>query len=217
MVATVLAPTTPLAPAPSDTVPPHRAPHVLADLYRASRAYTAAFEHVHDQEGQLHYARQAAQDHPGFDGWVLAAADKLHATLASLRTALDDLTAASRQAAWQSAAADANRPEVVCLCGSTRFVDEFLRQNLRLTLEGKIVLSIGCDTKSDAELGSARELGGEAPTTKRRLAELHIRKIDLADRVLILNVGGYVGESTRAEVDYAAAHGKTIDYLEAPT
>jgi len=217
MVATAVAPTTPLAPATSVTAQPHDAPHVLADLYTASRAYTAAFEHVHDQEGQLHYARQAAQDHPGFDGWVLAAADKLHATLASLRTAFDGLTAASRQAAWQSDAADANQPEVVCLCGSTRFVDEFLRQNLRLTREGKIVLSIGCDTRSDAELGSARDLGGEAPATKRRLAGLHMRKIDLADQVLILNVGGYIGESTRAEVEYAAAQGKTIDYLEAPT
>ncbi len=170
MVATAVAPTTPLAPATSVTAQPHDAPHVLADLYTASRAYTAAFEHVHDQEGQLHCARQAAQDHPEFDGWVLAAAAKLHATLASLRTAL-----------------------------------------------GKIVLSIGCDTRSDAELGSARDLGGEAPATKRRLAGLHMRKIDLADQVLILNVGGYIGESTRAEVEYAAAQGKTIDYLEAPT
>lgn len=106
------------------------------------------------------------------------------------------------------------RPEVVVLCGSTRFYDEFRRQNLRLTLEGKIVLSIGCDTKSDADLGIVHEQGGNVTAAKVALDELHKRKIDLAGRVLVLNVGGYIGESTRSEIEYAEWYEKPIDYLE---
>jgi hypothetical protein len=98
------------------------------------------------------------------------------------------------------------KPEVICLCGSTRFMDEFRKQNLRLTLEGKIVLSVGCDTKSDDQL----EL---SENDKNRLDELHLRKIDLADKVLILNVDGYVGASTANEIRYAAAMRKRIDFL----
>lgn len=105
------------------------------------------------------------------------------------------------------------RPKIVCLCGSTRFGDAFAHANLVETLAGNIVLSIGCNLKSDAELFShltADALGA----LKRQLDELHKRKIDLADEVLILNVGGYIGESTRSELEYAREHGKTIRYLE---
>lgn len=87
-------------------------------------------------------------------------------------------------------------------------MDAFRAANLRLTLEGKIVLSVGCDTKSDAGLG----LDAEA---KARLDDLHLRKIDLSDRVLVLNVGDYIGESTQREIAYALKAGKPIDYLEA--
>lgn len=77
---------------------------------------------------------------------------------------------------------ETEKPRVICLCGSTRFSEAFQAANLRETLEGNIVLTIGCDTKSDAALGLP-------PDTKARLDELHLRKIDLADEVLILNVG----------------------------
>lgn len=103
-----------------------------------------------------------------------------------------------------------NRPEIVVLCGSTRFHDEFRRQNLRLTIEGKIVLSIGCDTKSDGDLFGQDDV----EALKVRLDKLHKHKINLADRVLVLNVGGYIGESTRSEINHALAAGKPIDYLE---
>ena len=106
------------------------------------------------------------------------------------------------------ASAGCGRPEIVCLVGSTRFAGEFNRQNLRLTLEGRIVLSIGANV-SDAALGISQD-----SDTKQRLDVLHLRKIDLADRVLCLNVGGYIGESTRREIAYATAHGKPIEYLE---
>jgi hypothetical protein len=99
------------------------------------------------------------------------------------------------------------KPIVICLCGSTKFSDAFKNANLKETLAGKIVLSIGCDFKCDDALG----LTG---VDKIRLDELHLRKIDLADEVLILNVGGYIGESTRRELNYAIANKKHISFLE---
>lgn len=99
------------------------------------------------------------------------------------------------------------KPDIVCLCGSTRFFKTFDEQNYKLTLAGKIVLSIGCNTKSDEGLGITED-------QKRQLDELHKRKIDLCDYVLVLNVGGYVGESTRSEIQYAYEHGKPVAYLE---
>ena len=102
------------------------------------------------------------------------------------------------------------RPRVVCLCGSTRFSEAFRHANLTETLAGRIVLTIGCDLRSDDALG----LG---PETKARLDDLHKRKIDLADEILVLNVGGYVGESTRSEIEYAVAHGRAVRWLEPST
>ena len=102
------------------------------------------------------------------------------------------------------------RPRVVCLCGSTRFMDAFQRANLKETVAGRIVLSIGCNTKSDSDLIALGELTEEA---KAALDELHKRKIDLADEVLVLDVGGYIGESTRSEIAYAEQHGKSVRYL----
>lgn len=98
-------------------------------------------------------------------------------------------------------------PTIVCLCGSTRFGDAFREANLQETLAGKIVLSIGCDFKSDQALGLTEK-------DKERLDELHLRKIDLADEVLVLNVNGYIGISTRHEIEYAEQQGKQIRYLE---
>ena len=101
----------------------------------------------------------------------------------------------------------ATRPTVVCLCGSTRFSEAFREANFRETLAGRIVLTIGCDFKSDEALGL-----GESD--KARLDALHLRKIERADEVLILNVGGYVGESTSRELAYAVALGKRVRFLE---
>lgn len=108
------------------------------------------------------------------------------------------------------------KPTVVCLCGSTRFWREFQAASLRETLAGKIVLSIGHDGCPDAE-----KFAGLSPEEWQRvkagLDELHLRKIDLADEVLILNVGGYVGESTARELVYAVLHAKKVDFFEAPS
>lgn len=97
-------------------------------------------------------------------------------------------------------------PEIVCLCGSTRFYKTFDEQNFKLTLEGKIILSIGCNTKSDEGLNLTDE-------DKVRLDELHKRKIDLCDSILVLNVDGYIGRSTKEEIEYAKIINKPIKYL----
>lgn len=100
-------------------------------------------------------------------------------------------------------------PEIICLCGSARFFKTFDEQNFRLTLEGKIVLSIGFNAKFDEGLNLTQ-------SDKERLDELHKRKIDLCDKVLVLNVGGYIGESTRSEIAYAEKIGRPVYYLETP-
>jgi hypothetical protein len=103
------------------------------------------------------------------------------------------------------------RPEVVVLCGSTRFKEDFERETLRLALEGKIVLTVSC-------FGHMGDLPPEAcedgHPTKTALDELHKRKIDMADRVLVINPGGYIGTSTRSEIEYAELFEKPIDYME---
>lgn len=111
-----------------------------------------------------------------------------------------------RLRAVDSEAQRATRPRIVCLCGSTRFYREFQQANYELTLAGEIVLSIGCDTKSDEGLGISAD-------QKAALDELHKRKIDLCDYVFVINVGGYIGDSTRSEIEYAQERWKPIVYL----
>jgi hypothetical protein len=101
-------------------------------------------------------------------------------------------------------------PTITVLCGSTRFYDEFQRANYDLTMAGHIVLSVGFYPHAPQAHG---EGVGCTPEQKVALDELHKRKIDLADEVLVLNPGGYIGESTRSEIDYATATGKQVRYL----
>ena len=96
-------------------------------------------------------------------------------------------------------------PTIVCLCGSTRFSEGFQAANLSETLAGRIVLTIGCDMKSDDALGLPAD-------TKAMLDELHLRKIDLADEILVICPGGYIGQSTAREIAYARRLGKPIRY-----
>ena len=99
-------------------------------------------------------------------------------------------------------------PKIVCLCGSTRFKQAFIDANFQETKKGNIVLTVGWFSHSDAEI--------YYPTPAEKLAfdELHKRKIDLADEVFIINVDGYIGESTKSEIEYAKKHGKPIRFLE---
>src|SRR5574341_938097 len=97
------------------------------------------------------------------------------------------------------------RPLVVCLCGSTRFKQSWIAENARLTGEGNIVLAVG--------LWGHHERVFPDETTKAFLDDLHLRKIDLCDWVWVLDVGGYIGESTRQEIEYAESHRKPVRYL----
>ena len=104
------------------------------------------------------------------------------------------------------------RPMIVCLCGSTRFMDAFFRANYEETMSGRIVLSVGAYPNAGGIHG---QTVGCTPEQKIMLDALHKRKIDLADEILVLNVGGYIGESTRSEIEHARKRGKKIRFLEA--
>ena len=100
-------------------------------------------------------------------------------------------------------------PDIVCLCGSTRFMDVFQSVGWQLTLDGYIVLTVGVCKHVEDHAGEA--LGQEVAD---KLDELHKRKIDLADWVVVLNPGGYIGDSTRGEIAYAREVGKSVVFLE---
>ncbi len=100
------------------------------------------------------------------------------------------------------------RPIIVCLCGSTKFKQEFIAANFQETMAGRIVLSVGWFGHADGEIYTPSK------EEKERLDLLHLRKIDLADEILIINVGGYVGESTYKEWQYAKKKLKLIRWLD---
>ncbi len=99
---------------------------------------------------------------------------------------------------------------VITLCGSTRFKEQFVEAQKRLTLEGNIVISVGLFGHSGDD-----EVWTEG--TKEMLDDMHKRKIDMADAIYVINVGGYIGESTRSEIEYAKRNGKEVRYLEEST
>jgi len=99
------------------------------------------------------------------------------------------------------------RPTIVCLCGSTRFMREFELCCIRESSKGKIVLSVWYNFHEAPQTELSRQ-------AKIRADELHLRKIELADEILVLNVNGYIGESTRNEINHAKKLKKRIRYLE---
>ena len=103
---------------------------------------------------------------------------------------------------------------VVTLCGSTRFKDEFLMAQKRLTLEGNIVISVGLFGHSGDEEVWENMDEGTLTKIKMMLDDMHKRKIDMADSIFVINKGGYIGDSTKSEMEYAKAHGKLVNYLE---
>jgi len=96
--------------------------------------------------------------------------------------------------------------KVITLCGSTKFKDEFMEEQKRLTLEGNIVISVGVFGHSD---GIVLE-----DSVKCMLDDIHKGKIDLSDEIFVINVGGYIGSSTKNEIEYAESTGKVVKYLE---
>lgn len=104
--------------------------------------------------------------------------------------------------------------KVITLCGSTRFKNEFMEVQKRLTLEGNIVISVGLFGHSgDNEVWENMD-EGTLTKTKEMLDDMHKRKIDMADEIFVINVGGYIGSSTQSEIEYAKAGGKPVRYLE---
>lgn len=97
--------------------------------------------------------------------------------------------------------------KIVTLCGSTRFKEQFLEAQKRLTLEGSIVIGVGL-------FGHFGDDDVWKPGVKEMLDDMHLRKIDIADEIFVINVGGYIGESTKREIAYAEKTGKTVNYLE---
>jgi len=95
--------------------------------------------------------------------------------------------------------------KVITLCGSTRFKEDFERVNRELTLMGNIVISVGCFGHVDCPLTSEQKV---------MLDDIHKRKIDMADAIYVINKDGYIGSSTRSEIEYARKHGKQIIYME---
>ena len=97
--------------------------------------------------------------------------------------------------------------KVITLCGSTKFKEQYLEVQKRLTLEGNIVISVGL-------FGHCGDDEVWTEGTKAMLDDMHKRKIDMADEIFVINVGGYIGESTRGEIAYARMNGKDVKYLE---
>lgn len=97
--------------------------------------------------------------------------------------------------------------KVITLCGSTKFKEQYIETQKRLTLEGNIVISFGLFGHSGDD-----EVWTEG--TKDMLDDMHLRKIDMADEVFVINVGGYIGESTKREIAYAKENGKVVRFLE---
>ena len=96
--------------------------------------------------------------------------------------------------------------KVITLCGSTRFKEQFLEAQKQLTLEGNIVISVGL-------FGHSGDDEVWADGVKKMLDDMHKRKIDMADAIYVINPDGYIGESTRSEIEYARRNGKEIMFL----
>lgn len=94
---------------------------------------------------------------------------------------------------------------IITLCGSIRFKEEFLKVKEKLTLEGNIVFipNFFKDFKGEISI-----------EMKKMLDEMHRQKIDLSDEIYVINVNGYIGESTKSEIEYAISNGKKVKYLE---
>ena len=101
--------------------------------------------------------------------------------------------------------------KIICICGSTRFTSEMMIVSWEFSKQGHIVLSWNVLPDGYFEDGVN---GAEAEGVKEQIDELHKRKIDLSDEVFVLNIGGYIGQSTRSEINYALGHSKPVIYME---
>jgi hypothetical protein len=107
-----------------------------------------------------------------------------------------------------------NGTKIIVLCGSTRFTDQMLVKQWELTKSGNVVMGWCAlpDSYFDKEANTTHI--GDQQGVKEIVDDVHKRKIDLADEIFVLNIGGYVGDSTRSEINYAYHQGKKIKYAE---
>jgi hypothetical protein len=103
---------------------------------------------------------------------------------------------------------------IITLCGSTRFRKEFDEWNAKLTLQGHAVFSLGLFGKQGSDVGKPAENTPITDEQKVILDKVHKRKIGASDAIVVLNVGGYIGESTRSEIEFANLRDVDIYYLE---
>ena len=101
---------------------------------------------------------------------------------------------------------------IICLCGSTRFTREMLVKQWELTKQGYIVVS-WCALPDDYYNGVDKAHIGDQEGVKAFVDGIHKRKIDISDEVLVIDINGYIGTSTRSEIYYAIKHGKPVRYL----
>jgi uncharacterized protein YkuJ len=94
--------------------------------------------------------------------------------------------------------------KVITLCGSTKFKEQFEQTNAFLTLQGNIVISVAFFEQSEGF-----EITKEQADI---LGEVHFRKIDISDEIFVIDVNGYIGDSTRKEIEYAGKKGKVVRY-----
>ena len=97
--------------------------------------------------------------------------------------------------------------KIITLCGSTKFKEQYIEAQKRLTLEGNIVISVGLFGHSGDD-----EVWTEG--TKEMLDDMHKRKIDMADEIFVINKDGYIGSSTKSEIEYAIKTNKKVNYME---
>lgn len=155
----------------------------------------------------------SAQQEPLSDQELTVINDIQNLSLGSSVNGLPAAYLAGKAAGRASAEVErVDRPRIICLCGSTRFIEQFAILTWELEREGNIVL--GC-TLLPAWYCDVPSHFGERTGTKEQCDALHLRKIDLADEVLVLNIGGYIGESTQREIQHATRTGKPVRYMEA--
>ena len=99
-----------------------------------------------------------------------------------------------------------NKYKIITLCGSIKFKDEFMKLQEKLTLDGNIVLTPNFFNNIKKEEIDLK--------TKKMLDEMHKQKIDMSDEIYVINFGGYIGESTKNEIEYAKTKGKKVSYME---
>ncbi len=99
-----------------------------------------------------------------------------------------------------------SKRKIITLCGSTRFREQFNDASFWLTMHGHVVLSPGVFLHSEDD-PAIRDI---ILARKAELDELHKYKIDMSDAIMVIDVNGYAGESTRSEIEYAIRKGNTV-------